>query len=75
MKVSSILEVLKNEDPNSEIMIQLYTKQDVESLTNTQYAEVHWNLAVRLFDKWDTGIDELGVTDCLIEAKERLVSL
>ena len=75
MKVSSILEVLKNEDPNSEIMIQLYTKQDVESLTGTQYAEVHWNLAVRLFDKWDTGIDELGVTDCLIEAKERLVSL
>lgn len=75
MKVSTVLAALQQEDPNSEIMIQWYTKSDIESLTSTEYAEVQWNLAVRLFDKWDTGMDDLGITDCLAEARERLMTI
>lgn len=75
MKVSTVLAALQQEDPNSEIMIQWYTKSDVESNTRAEYTEVHWNLAVALFDKWDIGMDNLEVVPCLAEARERLMTI
>ncbi|NCZ57861.1 MAG: hypothetical protein EBY75_06080 [Actinobacteria bacterium] len=75
MKVSTVLAALQQEDPNSEIMIQWYTKSDVEAHTRAEYTEAHWNLSVALFDKWDTGMDDYNVIHCVAEARERLMVL
>lgn len=72
MKVQLVLDALKDEDPNSEVMIQWFTKEYVEASTNEQYTTEHWEMAVRLFDKWDMGMDEFEVLPCLQEAKDRL---
>lgn len=72
MKVQSVLDALKDEDPNSEVMIQWFTKAHVEANTNEQYTTEHWEMAVRLFDKWGMGMDEFEVLPCLRDAKERL---
>lgn len=74
MRVQTIIDTLLQEDPNSEVMIQWYTKDDVESNTNATYTDEHWNLAVRLFDKWEVGMDDLNVPNCLAEARERLAA-
>lgn len=74
MKVSTVIAALQQEDPNAEIMIQWFTKEDVESNTGNAYTEEHWDLAVALFDKWDTGMDVLEVLTSLNEAGERLAS-
>jgi len=75
MKVSTVLAALQQEDPNSEIMIQWFTKEDVESNTRAEYTEAHWNLSVALFDKWDTGMDDFNVSQCVAEARERLMAI
>lgn len=72
MRVQTVIEALQQEDPNSEIMVQWFTKEDVESNNETKYTDEHWNLAVALFDKWETGQDDLGIADCLDEAAARM---
>ena len=74
MKIQTVIEALQQEDPNAEIMVQWFTKEDVESNTNAVYTEDHWNLAVRLFEKWDVGMDDFNVLPCLAEARERLAA-
>jgi hypothetical protein len=74
MRVSDVIKALQDEDPNSEVMIQWFTKEHVESNTSATYADEHWNLAVRLFDKWDVGMDDFSVPTCLSEARERLAA-
>lgn len=75
MKVQSVLDALKDEDPDSEIMIQWFTKEDVEENTGEEYTPEHWDLAVALFDKWDVSMDIFEVLSNLEEADERLSSL
>jgi len=72
MKVSTVLAALQQEDPNSEIMIQWFTKEDVESNTGEEYTEEHWDLAVNLFEKWDVNMDVFDIMTSLNEAQERL---
>ncbi len=67
MRVSRAIELLSEEDPNSDIMIQWFTKEHV----NEELSEDVWSLAVDLFDKWDTGQDDFGIPDCIEEAKKR----
>lgn len=74
MKVSTVLEALQQEDPNSEIIIQWFTKEDVQSSTGNEYTNEHWDLAVSLFDKWDTGLDVWEIVTSLNEAQERLAA-
>jgi hypothetical protein len=74
MRVADIIQALQDEDPNSEVMIQWFTKEHVEGNTSTSYTDEHWNLAVRLFDKWDIGMDDFQVLPCLAEARERLAA-
>lgn len=74
MKVSTVIAALQQEDPDSEIMIQWFTKDHVEFNTNEQYTNEHWEMAVALFDKWDIGMDEFDVRGCLSDAQERLAS-
>ena len=72
MKVSTVIKALQDEHPDSEIMIQWFTKDHVEFNTNEEYTPEHWEMAVALFDKWEFGMDEFDVLGCLSEAKERL---
>lgn len=74
MQIKTVIAALQQEDPNAEIMIQWFTKEDVEANTNATYTEDHWNLAVRLFEKWDVGMDDFNVLPCLAEARERLAA-
>ena len=74
MRIQTVIEALQQEDPNAEIMVQWFTKEDAESNTNATYTEDHWNLAVRLFEKWDVGMDDFNVVPCLAEARERLAA-
>jgi hypothetical protein len=75
MKVSTVLAALQQEDPNSEIMVQWFTKEDVESNTGEEYTNEHWDVAVSMFDSWDTGMDVFEIVTSLNEAGERLASL
>lgn len=72
MKVSTVIAALQQEDPDSEIMIQWFTKSHVEFNTSEEYTNEHWEMAVALFDKWDIGMDEFDVRGCLSDAQERL---
>lgn len=74
MKVSTVLAALQQEDPNSEIMVQWFTKEDVESNTGEEYTTEHWDLAVKLFEKWDINMDVFDIITSLNEAGERLAS-
>lgn len=74
MRVSTVLAALQQEDPDSEIMIQWFTKDDVESNTGNEYTNEHWDLAVSLFDKWDVGMDVFEIMTSLNEAQERLAA-
>lgn len=74
MKVSSVLAALQEEDPNSEIMIQWFTKEHVESNTGQEYTNEHWDLAVSFFDNWDVDMDVFDVITSLKQAEEALVS-
>lgn len=74
MKVSTVLAALQEEDPNSEIMIQWFTKEDVELNTGNEYSNEHWDLAVALFEKWDINMGVLDIMTSLDEAQERLAA-
>lgn len=70
MKVSRAIELLSEEDPNSDIMIQWFTKEHVdEDMPNDV-----WSIAVDLFEDWDTGQDDFGIPDCVQEAKKRVAA-
>jgi hypothetical protein len=72
MQVKTVIEALQQLDPQEEIMIQWFEKNHVEANNETEYTEEHWNMAVYLFDKWDTGEDDFGIKECLDEAAARL---
>ncbi len=73
MKVSDAIEILQQEDQDSEIMIEWFTKQDVESHIERQIDTAEWDLASHLYNKY--GITEEVIYDivALINvAKERI---
>ena len=73
MQVSYLIKHLQEEyQPDQEIMIQWFTKEDVEANNGKTIDEDLWNLAVRLFEKYEITQDEFGVDTCLLEAKERM---
>jgi hypothetical protein len=72
MQVKTVIEALQQLDPQEEIMIQWFEKSHVEANNETEYTEEHWNMAVYLFDKWDTGEDDFGIDNLLVEAAARL---
>lgn len=73
MRAKTIIEALQELDPNTEVMAQWFTKQDVEGNLYVQLTDDHWNVAVELFDKWEApGSDDFGIRDCIQEAAARL---
>lgn len=72
MQAKTIIAALQELDPEAEVMAQWFTKEDVEGNNKKTYSDEHWDLAVRLFDKWETGQDDLGVNSCIDEAEARL---
>ncbi len=68
MRVSKAIEYLSEEDPNSEIMIQWFTKEHVDE----DMSDDVWSLAVDLFDKLDIGQDDFGIPDCIQDAQTQL---
>lgn len=72
MRVQDAIKALQDYNPEEEIMIQWFAKEHIDGNHNTTYDETHWNLAVRLFEKYDVGEDDFGVRTALTEAKERL---
>ena len=72
MQAKTIIAALQELDPETEVMAQWFTKEDVESNTKKTYTDEHWDLAVRLFDKWETGMDDFGIPSCLDEAAARI---
>lgn len=70
MKVSTAIELLSEEDPDSDIMIQWFTKEHVDEDMPTDV----WTIAVDLFEEWDIGQDEFGITGCVSEAKLRAIA-
>jgi hypothetical protein len=73
MQVQTVIKALQELDPKQQIMIQWFEKEHVELNTNTTYTDEHWDMAVSLFDKWDTAdMEELGIQSCIDEAANRL---
>lgn len=73
MQAKTIIAALQELDPETEVMAQWFTKEDVEADHEKTYTQEQWELAVRLFDKWPApGSDDFGARVCLEEAAERL---
>jgi hypothetical protein len=70
MKVSKAIEYLSEEDPDSEIMIQWFTKEHVEGNLNKEISPIHWDKAVGVFDEGDVSMDDFQVVWCLNDAGE-----
>ena len=74
MRVSKAIEYLSEEDPNSEIMIQWFTKEHVDE----DMSDDVWSLAVDLFDKLQVysescvSQDDFGIPDCVQDAQTQL---
>ena len=81
MKVSKAIEYLLEEDPNSEIMIQWFTKEHVDEELPRSMPDMSddvWSLAVDLFDKLQVysescvSQDDFGILDCVLDAQAQL---
>ena len=73
MKVSYLIKHLQDEyKPDQEIMVQWYAKEHVEANNGEEINEELWNLAVRLWEKYEITQDEFGVDTSLADAKERM---
>lgn len=74
MQAQTIIAALQELPPDTEVMVQWYTKEDVQDHFHTTYTDEHWNTAVRLFDKWDSAgvVDDLGIGQVMDEAEARV---
>lgn len=72
MKVKAVLELLKEEDPESELMIQWVTQAHASFNSGLEVDNAQWLIAVRLFDTWGLGIDTRDVEAALDEASGEL---
>jgi len=73
MQVQTVIQALQELQPDSEIMIQWFEKEHVEENLSLKLTDDVWNMAVSLFDKWDSpGTDDFGIRDCVDEAAARI---
>lgn len=73
MLVSYLIKHLQDEyKPDQEIMVQWFAKEHVEANNGETIDEDLWDLAVRMFEKYEITQDDFGVDTCLLEAKERM---
>jgi len=73
MKVSYLIKHLQDEyQPDQEIMVQWFAKEHVEANNGETIDEDLWDLAVRLWEKYEITQDEFGVDTSLADAKERM---
>ena len=73
MKVSYLIKHLQDEyQPDQEIMVQWFAKEHVEENNGETIDEDLWDLAVRLWEKYEITQDEFGVDTSLADAKERM---
>ena len=70
MKVSRAIQLLSDEDPDSDLMIQWFTKEDVEGNLNKEIPDAHWEMAVNVFDNGEVSMEEFEVVHCLNRASE-----
>jgi len=70
MKVSRVIELLSEENPDSDLMIQWFAKEHVEGNLNMQIPDIHWEMAVNVFDNGEVSMDDFEVVHCLNRASE-----
>lgn len=71
MLVSQVIKALQEDyKPDEEIMIQWFAKEHLEF--GEEINQELWDLAVRLFEKYEMSPDDFGIPTCLLEAQERL---
>lgn len=70
MKVSRAIQLLSDEDPDSDLMIQWFTKEHVEGNLNKEIPDAHWEMAVNVFDNGEVSMEEFEVVHCLNRASE-----
>jgi len=70
MKVSRAIQLLSDEDPDSDLMIQWFTKEHVEGNLNKEIPDTHWEMAVNVFDNGEVSMEEFEVVHCLNRASE-----
>ena len=70
MNVSRAIQLLSDEDPDSDLMIQWFTKEDVEGNLNKEIPDAHWEMAVNVFDNGEVSMEEFEVVHCLNRASE-----
>jgi len=70
MNVSRAIQLLSDEDPDSDLMIQWFTKEDVEGNLNKEIPDAHWEMAVNVFDNGEVSMDQFEVVHCLNMASE-----
>lgn len=75
MRVADAIKLLKEEDQNAEILIEWFTKEDIESRNETKIDLSVWNLAARLYNKYGVTEESLHEINSLVAlAKERIES-
>jgi hypothetical protein len=72
MKVSRAIALLSEENPDSEVMVQWFTKEHVEANMQIEITDSHWEGAVSSFDEGDVSMDDFQVQWCLDDAAEKL---
>ena len=74
MRIQTVIDALLQEDPNAEIMVQWFTKEDVEAFRGEALSLNEWSMATQIFDKWSSDNDYLDIISCLEEARQRLTA-
>lgn len=74
MKVKDAIQLLQAEDLEADVMIQWYTKEDIEAFRGESLSPNEWSMATQLFDKWSSDNDYADVITCLEEARIRLTA-
>jgi hypothetical protein len=65
MKVSRAIALLLEEDQDSDVMIQWFTKEHVEANLDKEITTPHWEMAVNVFDNGEVSMDTFEVHHCL----------
>ena len=74
MRAQDAVKYLSELNPDEEVMIEWFGKEDVESHMQYSIPDEQWNLAVRLFEKSSGDQDNFEIQYFLGEAKERLAA-
>jgi hypothetical protein len=72
MKIQDAINLLSQLDPQEEVMIEWYSKEDLEIHLQEKLSSEEWNLAVGLFQKAAGGESNFETIYFLQEARERL---